>query len=431
MFEKKLFQFAELGFTLFALVIYAGGTGGILTLLLSGGAGETDITVDYDTSLSKICYVFIYITTFLLLAIRWKKVFYVLSKDRFISLILGLCLLSVFWSYQSGVTIKYFFNLLGSSLFGLYFTSRYTLKQQLNVLGWFCIISVFLSFFFVFILPHYGVMGGVHAGKWRGIFLHKNGLGKYMSLSSIIFLLLAFSNKKYLYPLLLVLTLGIILLLLSQSTSSFLILIEMIAILIFLYTLKWKLEILTPTLLLIILVAAIIFSLVLTNSDIFLISLGKDTSLTGRTPLWEAVWSSILEHPWLGYGYEGFWKGWDTECAKVWYVVGWTPTHPHNGLLGLWLDLGLLGVSIYVIGICRSLFRALIYLRSSKTSYGLWPMAYLIWIILNNISETNMITFNDLTWILFVSINLSLQMPFQDILEEPRPRSDTPYPKVS
>ena len=43
-------------------------------------------------------------------------------------------------------------------------------------------------------------------------------------------------------------------------------------------------------------------------------------TLTGRTELWATVIEMIREHPWFGYGYSGFWLGWDGESAGCRYI---------------------------------------------------------------------------------------------------------------
>lgn len=42
--------------------------------------------------------------------------------------------------------------------------------------------------------------------------------------------------------------------------------------------------------------------------DDFLALVGKDSSLTGRTAIWEAAERVSAEHPWFGVGIEGFWN---------------------------------------------------------------------------------------------------------------------------
>jgi len=48
-------------------------------------------------------------------------------------------------------------------------------------------------------------------------------------------------------------------------------------------------------------------------------ALGRDVTLTGRTSIWAVVLDKISKHPWLGYGYKGFWLGMEGESADVWH----------------------------------------------------------------------------------------------------------------
>ncbi len=189
---KKLLILVEQGFTVVALLIYSGA---VLTLVLSGGEQQNEF-VEFDSSLIRLIYLFIYIITLFLLILRWRKTFYTLSQDRWICPLIMLAAVSIIWSFEQATTLKNGFTLIGSSLFGLYLASRYTLKQQLQILCWTFSIAIVLSFAFAILLPKYGIMGGIHQGKWRGIFLHKNGLGAAMANSSIVFLSLAITVKN-------------------------------------------------------------------------------------------------------------------------------------------------------------------------------------------------------------------------------------------
>jgi exopolysaccharide production protein ExoQ len=120
------------------------------------------------------------------------------------------------------------------------------------------------------------------------------------------------------------------------------------------------------------------------NLESLAVSVGKDPSITGRTPLWGFVWEMIQKQPWLGYGYGGFWQGWDGQAAQIWRAIQWTPNHPHNGLLALWIDLGLLGIIIFAIGFWRYFFRSLAYVRVQHQVEGIWPLLYLIYMVLLN-----------------------------------------------
>lgn len=127
-----------------------------------------------------------------------------------------------------------------------------------------------------------------------------------------------------------------------------------------------------------------------------------------------AVLEKIGERPWLSYGYGGFWLGLNGESADVWNAVKWQPPHSHNGFLDLWLDLGLLGLSIFAFSFMAACWRSVAWLRQNHTSEGLWPLAYLTFLLLANITESSLLRQNFL-WILYVSITLSTYKNYENL----------------
>jgi O-antigen ligase len=112
----------------------------------------------------------------------------------------------------------------------------------------------------------------------------------------------------------------------------------------------------------------------------------------------------ILQRPWLGYGYSAFWTGLDYS-TYIWEVIGWPAPHAHNGLLDLWLDLGILGVTIFVISFLTTLVKALAWVRYTQSSEYLWPIIYLTFMLLVNLTQNIIITQNDIFWIMYVTIS--------------------------
>jgi O-antigen ligase len=136
--------------------------------------------------------------------------------------------------------------------------------------------------------------------------------------------------------------------------------------------------------------------------------LGRDTTLTGRSDIWDAVSSKIQERLWLGFGYGGFWTGEDGESASIWQIVGWQVPHAHNGFLDLTLDLGLIGLIVFVMGFGITLAKAINYARLTKTLEGLFPLVFLTFMILANLTETALIK-PGIIWLFYVVVTLSLE----------------------
>jgi O-antigen ligase len=78
-------------------------------------------------------------------------------------------------------------------------------------------------------------------------------------------------------------------------------------------------------------------------SDFFFGALGRETTLTGRTELWESLLKMDVD-PWFGTGFESFWLGDRTKL--LWQAYWWHPNQAHNGYLETYLNLGWLGVTL-------------------------------------------------------------------------------------
>ena len=156
--------------------------------------------------------------------------------------------------------------------------------------------------------------------------------------------------------------------------------------------------------------------LILGNWEILLTAMGKDITLTGRTGLWEAVLDMVQERPWLGYGYSGFWLGTDGEgSAYVLQLVGWPATYSHNGVLDLLLDVGYIGLFVFLLSFAISWFGAIALARSTKTSNGFWPLMLLTFTLLSNVTDSTILRQNSIYWVLYVAVTLSISSPAKDI----------------
>ena len=98
------------------------------------------------------------------------------------------------------------------------------------------------------------------------------------------------------------------------------------------------------------------------NQSALLELLGKDPTLTGRTLFWPYVFDNILNRPFLGWGYFGFWTPFNPIALQiaeairpegVWYV--WIIPNAHNGLLEALLEIGFVGTSLFVFLMLRNL----------------------------------------------------------------------------
>ena len=394
-----LVNIIELIFTYISLLIY---TDALLILVLSGGAGQSDV-VSYNTSVYHVCFLIIYGTTLFFLAIRWKHVLYVVKKNKSFLLILLLAIFSVLWSEKRDATAIASIRLVGTSMFGLHLAVRYSLKNQVNLLaqmfGWASILSIL----FAILLPKYGIMG---EGMWRGIYTHKNGLGYIMVQAVSAFLITRkLKDKAKISNLYIVISISLIVL--SDSATSLVGIVYLLVLLLVIQPFRLSYR-------------SMIFSLASTSTILFLLFislianakaiaefLGRDLTFTGRTDIWIAVWDMIMNRPWLGYGFSGFWHGLDGPSHYVWTRTGWPMTHSHNGFMELWINLGLIGLLIFIFVYLRNIRDSLKLIRLSSSFTSFFPILSLGLIFMQNLTESPLKN-SQFCWMIFTCLSFTL-----------------------
>lgn len=401
----------EEGFVVLVLQLSAGA---VIEVLAKASGAEVDI-LSGNVQL-QLMWAVIYVITFLLILRQWKQAIHVATRDKFLILLVGFALASIFWTTDPQITLRRSVALVGTTLFGLYLATRYSLRELLRLLALSLSIGALLSVVFALALPTYGIEAyNLGISSWRGIYRHKNLLGRLMGLNAITLLLLAPGNYRNRWILRAGVGLSVSLLLLSSSKGALVVFLVLLILWPVYRLLQWNDTLAVPVLIIVILVGGSLTTLLVDNLEFLLNSIGKDVTLTGRIPLWAAVIDKIGEQPLLGYGFNGFWLGWEGESADIWQQFTWTPPHAHNGFLDLALDLGVLGLSIFVVGFLMSFIRASRWVRSTKAAEPIWLLEYLAFIFIANQSETTILLENDIFWVLYVATVFSIP-----VLRSPR-----------
>ncbi|NJL45054.1 MAG: O-antigen ligase family protein [Leptolyngbyaceae cyanobacterium SM2_3_12] len=349
-------RYGEFLFSLLALAFFTGLQVHVANYLIGEPLQET------LTSLIRYSVV---AGSFLLLLFRWRQSLFVAHRACLLWLLVILDAASYFWSEIPDWTyLSIRGELLPMVLFGLYFGSRYCLREQLQILAPFFIMSAIGSFLVVFLLPEVGKHPLTEFdGAWRGLYGHKNGLSAYMSISVLAQLSILLSPKKenIINPKLawIGLALSVALILLSTSATGLLLLVFLFTLLLLYRRYRWqgKRSVLVLNIGIGLGVVAII--LVILNWGLLLAALGKDPTLTSRALIWENGFSFWLDKFFLGYGRDAFWNP-DLPYA---YQIGskiafnYLPPHAHNGFLDTALEVGIIGLGLFIAGLVLSLIR--------------------------------------------------------------------------
>jgi exopolysaccharide production protein ExoQ len=144
--------------------------------------------------------------------------------------------------------------------------------------------------------------------------------------------------------------------------------------------------------------------------------LGKDMTLTGRTTIWSVLLTSLAKRPWLGYGYSAFWEGTKGESANAIYAMNWPRlSYAENGVLELALELGAVGVLLYVLAYLHS-YRRLGRLLSSTSGRPelLWYASILFLAAITNIEAGSIASPNSMEWLVFVIMAAGIQKGYRE-----------------
>lgn len=127
-----------------------------------------------------------------------------------------------------------------------------------------------------------------------------------------------------------------------------------------------------------------VFTVVLLNAGTGLVAaMGRDTTLTGRTELWDTLLKMIVE-PLLGAGFESFWLG--ERVERLWAIYWWRPRQAHNGYLELFLNLGWVGVFLITVVIACG-YRNVVALFRTDPAAGSLGLSLLVVALIYNLTE--------------------------------------------
>lgn len=297
----------------------------------------------------------------------------------------GVLLVSALWSVEPRLTFTqgtaYFFVVVGA--IGL--AQAVERDELMDLLSWTCALSAVTSLLWQFFLVSEPAINGIEP-DFAGIFSQKNVLGLVMAAGVLGALHSVRIRQEGRLRYICIIALCTTVAFLSRSSVS---IVAIAALLCFdrigrLYLKGGAGRAISIWLFIVCLLALLLLS---ANEDFILEFLGKDPTLTGRTLIWSHVMDNISEKPLLGWGYAAFWVPGNPAATQIAEALNWTAPNAHNGLLEFWLDVGLVGTSVFLLLWVRNLVMALKCMSGPAQQFGLTSLLLLTMILLIGISE--------------------------------------------
>jgi exopolysaccharide production protein ExoQ len=348
-----------------------------------------------------------------LMAVWFRPTSMAVLRSPALMLLLGLAFASIAWSVDPSVTFRRCIAAFFTTMAGVVIAGRFSWPRVFEVFAATYAICEALSFVYVVVAPNYGTMTYDFPGAWRGVWSHKNVLGYEMSVAVAAFACAALANPRRRWLWVGALAVGWLLIVLSGSKTSLVAALAGSSCILLVALVRkgpaWA-------------VAAsgvwgsglIALAFVLFAAPDFLLDLvGKDQTLTGRTEIWSAVLHQIAHRPALGFGYGAVW-----DATDVWAPVqqisleqGFVIHEAHNSWLGVWLELGYLGLAAWTILFVAVWVRAIAALYTRPAAYFALP--FLVVFSLHAYTESSVLEANELVWLIFAAVAAKLALPDQ------------------
>jgi O-antigen ligase len=377
--------------------------------LMRGGGNATLISeVPTDPRLGAL-QLGVYLTAALLVLRRRVLLIKLFSRNKLLFGLVAFACASITWSNSSGTTMHNAIALVMTTVLGVYLATAFWPRELASLVSWFLLGLVVLSAGFALFAPQYG-LDHLRGEAWRGVFTTKNELGRIAVLACAVWLLRALTKSGSVVLALAATGACGYVLARSGSKTGVVVLVLLAIFLTLLPALRAHSSIAIPTTALLAGTALVGANWLMGHADAAAMTVGGDSTFTGRSEIWAAVWSSISAHPMFGYGFGAFWRGVDGPSWEIWAATGSTPPHAHNGLLDLWLDLGAVGVVLMVGAFAVAVGRAARVLRRDWSFENGFPALFLVFLFMFNVTESALLKQHSLFWLLLVVTAVQLTM---------------------
>ncbi|ODU03828.1 MAG: hypothetical protein ABS89_04240 [Thiobacillus sp. SCN 63-1177] len=319
--------------------------------------------------------------------------------------LLAYALISVAWSEAPLVSAKRAVQLLGVLFIALALARQSKASHALTSFAWPGLFFLLLGVV-ALAVPWLSIDPD---GNYKGFTFTKNVWGQFALLMALVFMFLALSKTK---PRLNWWLFAFASLSLIATRSATTILIYVVSVMVVLYWVairRYGGKLMPVSLVSLMLGTVTLFIYFLIHGalpvdavlEASLGSVGKDTTLTGRTELWRWMGYEIARHPWLGAGYGGFWMGLEGPSFTIVRFFSWRPGQAHNGYVDVINELGYVGLALLAWVLVAHLWNIVRLHRSGNELTAIFHLAILAAALLLNVSETNFMRTTHLWWIIF------------------------------
>ncbi len=119
--------------------------------------------------------------------------------------------------------------------------------------------------------------------------------------------------------------------------------------------------------------------------------MGKDTTLSGRLDIWRIGFEFAMRRPFFGWGVSGIWVVYDKDPTySLNRQLGFDSAHAHNGPLGAFAELGIVGLGLVLIGIATVIIVGFRLINRDQFKDGYLLIGLGLTLLVSSVSESMM-----------------------------------------
>ncbi len=307
----------------------------------------------YSAKFGQISILAYYGVWFLLVVADYRRVLGNYIKYLWIFSFAAFCFISAFWSPAFGTSLRTAIQYITHIVCAL--IAMRTISLQTLTRGAIVGVAVVLIYSLLFGTYLYDAIDGSYS--FVGAFSSKNQLGFYASLGiffSYATVMIFGARRLWFAAAGFISLISAYSLLASQSATSVITTFAVVALCIGMQGFMF----LAPKNRRFFFAAAVVLAIVagvaglqFGAADAILGIFGKDSTLTGRTYLWQQGIAAAGQNPFLGMGYQGYWVPGFAEAERLWqefFITGRSGFHFHNTYIESMVETGLVGTLLLV-----------------------------------------------------------------------------------
>jgi exopolysaccharide production protein ExoQ len=326
--------------------------------------------------------------------------------------------LSIFWSISREISLYQWLTLIFTVIAGGYIGLKHDLKKIIELLSVFGIFILFFGVVLVTFVPDVSVMHYYNIqGAWKGMYWHKNHLGLIATFFNILFLintiysLQSKAKQKTILLWGLLYLVSLVFVYQSDSVAAYLTTLFLHGVvLLALFLLKFGSKIRRAHYLIFLGLLGVSAFLLFSNLESIFGLFNRNTSLTGRVPMWTYLFDAYISNrPLGGFGFNAFWHLRSHQVA-VQQVAGYPDPIiiADNGFIDIIANTGYIGLGLFLIFYLSAWWRSIAFATKARDIIGVFPVILMSYTLVANISWSLLLESERFFMLLMISVLFSI-----------------------